>query len=208
MAEDTWWTSVTGIATINKNSEVPFSYLFSSNDKSSKLSQALRVRWLKVLCFMLHNCVLDYGLISYCFPYFCFQESELFQCGESNTCPDEKNSNKPSLTEAIFTILSYCTLSPTSLGVVLENFLEKEKMWDCLYNMSGIRNMVKCTCVYIVLVFFNQYKFWWSQVCLYIVSIIEKRKNWCFNQVSRTRAKSATGWNVFVYMSAVQMVGC
>ncbi|XP_077203722.1 uncharacterized protein KIAA0825 homolog isoform X3 [Paroedura picta] len=63
-------------------------------------------------------------------------KSELFECGEQGTCPDEKNTNKPSLTEAIFTVLSYCTSSPTSLGVVLENFMEKEKMWDCLYNMS------------------------------------------------------------------------
>ncbi|XP_060091671.1 uncharacterized protein KIAA0825 homolog isoform X1 [Heteronotia binoei] len=63
-------------------------------------------------------------------------KSEQFKCGEQSTCPDEKNNNKPSLTEAIFTVLSYCTLSPTSLGVVLENFMEKEKMWDCLYNMS------------------------------------------------------------------------
>ncbi|XP_054843541.1 uncharacterized protein KIAA0825 homolog [Eublepharis macularius] len=63
-------------------------------------------------------------------------KSELFKCGEQSTCLDEKNSEEPSLTEAIFTVLSYCTLSPKSLGVVLENFMEKEKMWDCLYNMS------------------------------------------------------------------------
>nr|XP_056705219.1 uncharacterized protein KIAA0825 homolog [Euleptes europaea] len=63
-------------------------------------------------------------------------KSEVFKCGEQSTCLDEKNSNKSSLTEAIFTVLSYCILSPKSLGGVLENFMEKEKMWDCLYNMS------------------------------------------------------------------------
>ncbi|XP_048359694.1 uncharacterized protein KIAA0825 homolog isoform X2 [Sphaerodactylus townsendi] len=63
-------------------------------------------------------------------------KSELFKCGEQRTCLDEKDSSKPSLTEAVFTVLSYCTLSPKSLGVVLEDFMEKEKMWDCLHNVS------------------------------------------------------------------------
>ncbi|XP_033019581.1 uncharacterized protein KIAA0825 homolog isoform X2 [Lacerta agilis] len=63
-------------------------------------------------------------------------KSELSKIGEKSTCLDTKSSQEPSLTEAIFAVLSYCTLSPKSLGGVLENYMEKEQMWDCLYNIS------------------------------------------------------------------------
>ncbi|XP_053149892.1 uncharacterized protein KIAA0825 homolog isoform X3 [Hemicordylus capensis] len=63
-------------------------------------------------------------------------KSGLSECGEQSTCLDEKNNKEPNLTEAIFAVLSYCTLSPKLLGGVLENYIEKEQIWDCLYNMS------------------------------------------------------------------------
>ncbi|XP_042305130.1 uncharacterized protein KIAA0825 homolog isoform X2 [Sceloporus undulatus] len=63
-------------------------------------------------------------------------KSELPEGGEQKTCVDINYSKKPSLTEAIFTVLSYCTLSPKSLGSVLQNFMEKEQMWEYLCNIS------------------------------------------------------------------------
>uniref|UniRef100_A0A8D0FAE3 KIAA0825 n=1 Tax=Strix occidentalis caurina TaxID=311401 RepID=A0A8D0FAE3_STROC len=46
------------------------------------------------------------------------------------------NNKEPTLIEAIFTVLSYCTLSPKSLGIAFETYMEKEHLWNCLYNMS------------------------------------------------------------------------
>ncbi|KAH0628083.1 hypothetical protein JD844_008801 [Phrynosoma platyrhinos] len=63
-------------------------------------------------------------------------KSELPEGGEQNMCVDINYSKKPSLTEAIFTVLSYCTLSPKSLGNVLQNYMEKGQMWEHLCNIS------------------------------------------------------------------------
>ncbi|XP_062985666.1 uncharacterized protein KIAA0825 homolog [Elgaria multicarinata webbii] len=63
-------------------------------------------------------------------------KSELSKGGEKQTCQDLKNSKESSLTEAIFTVLSYCTLSLKSLGGVLQYYMEKEQMWDCLHNIA------------------------------------------------------------------------
>ncbi|XP_044301677.1 uncharacterized protein KIAA0825 homolog isoform X3 [Varanus komodoensis] len=63
-------------------------------------------------------------------------KSELPKGEEKHTCQDLKNSTECSLTEAIFTVLSYCTLSPKSLGSVLQYYMEKEQMWACLHNIS------------------------------------------------------------------------
>ncbi|XP_010127736.1 PREDICTED: uncharacterized protein KIAA0825-like, partial [Chlamydotis macqueenii] len=46
------------------------------------------------------------------------------------------NNKQPTLIETIFTILSYCTLSPKSLGIAFETYMEKEQLWNCLYNMT------------------------------------------------------------------------
>ncbi|KFP11780.1 Uncharacterized protein KIAA0825, partial [Egretta garzetta] len=46
------------------------------------------------------------------------------------------NNKQPTLIETIFTVLSYCTLSPKSLGIAFETYMEKEQLWNCLYNMT------------------------------------------------------------------------
>ncbi|XP_074851422.1 uncharacterized protein KIAA0825 homolog isoform X1 [Carettochelys insculpta] len=63
-------------------------------------------------------------------------KTEVSKCDEQSSCIKQINNKEPSLTEAIFTVLSYCTLSPKSLGNVLESYIEKEQIWDSLYNMS------------------------------------------------------------------------
>ncbi|KAF1501545.1 hypothetical protein FQV17_0012176, partial [Megadyptes antipodes antipodes] len=49
---------------------------------------------------------------------------------------EQINNKQPTLIETIFTVLSYCTLSPKSLGVAFETYMEKEQLWNCLYNMT------------------------------------------------------------------------
>nr|XP_042711771.1 uncharacterized protein KIAA0825 homolog isoform X4 [Chrysemys picta bellii] len=61
---------------------------------------------------------------------------EISKCDEQSSCIKQINNKEPTLTEAIFTVLSYCTLSPKSLGRVLESYMKKEQLWDCLYNIS------------------------------------------------------------------------
>ncbi|XP_066472007.1 uncharacterized protein KIAA0825 homolog [Tiliqua scincoides] len=61
---------------------------------------------------------------------------ELSKSGEQGTCLNLENYKESSLPEAIFIVLSYCTLSPKSLGRVLEDYMEKEQIWDSLCNIS------------------------------------------------------------------------
>ncbi|XP_070791858.1 uncharacterized protein KIAA0825 homolog isoform X2 [Pituophis catenifer annectens] len=63
-------------------------------------------------------------------------KSELSKSNEQSTCLDMKENNEINLAEAIFTVLSYCTLSPKSLGDALQNYMEKEHIWDFLHNIS------------------------------------------------------------------------
>ncbi|KAF1586873.1 hypothetical protein FQV11_0012321, partial [Eudyptes moseleyi] len=49
---------------------------------------------------------------------------------------EQINNKQPTLIETIFTVLSYCTLSPKSLGIAFETYMEKEQLWNCLYNMT------------------------------------------------------------------------
>ncbi|XP_026528241.1 uncharacterized protein KIAA0825 homolog [Notechis scutatus] len=63
-------------------------------------------------------------------------KSELSKNNEQSTCLDMKENNEINLAEAIFTVLSYCTLSPKSLGDALQNYMEKEHMWNFLHNIS------------------------------------------------------------------------
>ncbi|XP_074062978.1 uncharacterized protein KIAA0825 homolog isoform X3 [Macrotis lagotis] len=54
----------------------------------------------------------------------------------------EKMPNQePSLKEAIFKLLSYCSLSPQSFGRVFVNYMELEQLWDFLYDIRAISNM-------------------------------------------------------------------
>ncbi|XP_020648898.3 uncharacterized protein KIAA0825 homolog isoform X1 [Pogona vitticeps] len=76
-----------------------------------------------------HNCLLLKILLRSSKP-------ELSKGQEQNICLDVKNRKEPSLAEAIFTVLSYCNLSPKSLGNVLQNYMEKEQLWDCFHNIS------------------------------------------------------------------------
>ncbi|XP_009083053.1 PREDICTED: uncharacterized protein KIAA0825 homolog, partial [Acanthisitta chloris] len=46
------------------------------------------------------------------------------------------NNKEPTLIETIFTVLSYCTLAPKSLGIAFETYMEKEQLWNRLYNMT------------------------------------------------------------------------
>ncbi|XP_020864262.1 uncharacterized protein KIAA0825 homolog isoform X3 [Phascolarctos cinereus] len=50
-------------------------------------------------------------------------------------------NQEPSLTEAIFKLLSYCSLSPQSLGRVFVNYMELEQLWDFLYDITARSNM-------------------------------------------------------------------
>ncbi|XP_071437745.1 uncharacterized protein KIAA0825 homolog isoform X2 [Pithys albifrons albifrons] len=46
------------------------------------------------------------------------------------------NNKEPTLIETIFTVLSYCTLSPKSLGIAFETYMEKEQLWNYLYSIT------------------------------------------------------------------------
>lgn len=91
--------------------------------------------------------VLELLLYVFFFLYFFFSllpESELSISNEQSAYLDMKENNEINLAEAIFTVLSYCTLSPKSLGDALQNYMEKEHMWDFLHNISGKYNVIKC----------------------------------------------------------------
>ncbi|KAM6303156.1 LOW QUALITY PROTEIN: uncharacterized protein KIAA0825 homolog [Podargus strigoides] len=62
--------------------------------------------------------------------------NEVFNRDEQTSLLEQINSKQPTLIETIFTVLSYCTLSPKSLGIAFETYMEKEKLWNCLYNMT------------------------------------------------------------------------
>ncbi|XP_016082416.2 uncharacterized protein KIAA0825 homolog isoform X2 [Ornithorhynchus anatinus] len=50
---------------------------------------------------------------------------------------EQISCEEPSLTEAIFKVLCYCSFSPKSLGSVLMNYMEHEQLWDFLQNMPA-----------------------------------------------------------------------
>eukprot|EP00076_Gallus_gallus_P035404 XP_025000942.1 uncharacterized protein KIAA0825 homolog isoform X4 [Gallus gallus] len=62
--------------------------------------------------------------------------SEVLAGDEQSSLSDEINNKEPTLIETIFAILSDCILSPKSLGIAFEAYMEKEQLWDCLYNMT------------------------------------------------------------------------
>ncbi|KAI1239701.1 hypothetical protein IHE44_0011127, partial [Lamprotornis superbus] len=62
--------------------------------------------------------------------------SEALNCDEQSSLLEQENNKQPTLIETIFTVLSYCTLSPKSLGIAFESYMEKGLLWNCLYNMT------------------------------------------------------------------------
>ncbi|XP_025899888.1 uncharacterized protein KIAA0825 homolog [Nothoprocta perdicaria] len=63
--------------------------------------------------------------------------NEVLNSDEQSSFLEQKPSTKePTLIEAIFTVLSSCVLSPKSLGIAFETYMEKEHLWDSLCNMT------------------------------------------------------------------------
>ncbi|XP_032940794.1 uncharacterized protein KIAA0825 homolog isoform X2 [Catharus ustulatus] len=62
--------------------------------------------------------------------------NEALNRDERSSLLEQENNKEPTLIETIFTVLSYCTLSPKSLGIAFESYMEKELLWNCLYNMT------------------------------------------------------------------------
>ncbi|XP_062455037.1 uncharacterized protein KIAA0825 homolog isoform X1 [Rhea pennata] len=63
--------------------------------------------------------------------------NEVLNCDEQSSFLEQKTNNKdPTVIEAIFTVLSYCILSPKSLGIAFETYMEQEHLWDCLCTMT------------------------------------------------------------------------
>uniref|UniRef100_A0A674GX96 KIAA0825 n=1 Tax=Taeniopygia guttata TaxID=59729 RepID=A0A674GX96_TAEGU len=62
--------------------------------------------------------------------------NQALNCDEQGSLLGQENNKNPTLIETIFTVLSYCTLSPKSLGIAFESYMERELLWNCLYNMT------------------------------------------------------------------------
>ncbi|XP_032848968.1 uncharacterized protein KIAA0825 homolog isoform X2 [Tyto alba] len=62
--------------------------------------------------------------------------NEVLNRDEKSSLLEQINNREPTLIETIFTVLSYCTLSPKSLGIAFETYMEKEHLWNYLYNMT------------------------------------------------------------------------
>lgn len=91
-----------------------------------------------VLINTIYYCELEL-LGKYCNHVFVyFEGSEVLNRDEQSSVLEQINNKEPTLIETIFTVLSYCTLSPKSLGIAFETYMEKEQLWNCLYNMTGI----------------------------------------------------------------------
>lgn len=71
-----------------------------------------------------------------------FEGNQALNCGEQSSLLEQENDKEPTLIETIFTVLSYCTLSPKSLGIAFESYMEKELLWNCLYNMTGFYSFI------------------------------------------------------------------
>ncbi|KYO48710.1 hypothetical protein Y1Q_0004097 [Alligator mississippiensis] len=63
-------------------------------------------------------------------------KTEAPKCDGQISYIEQINCKEPSWIEVIFTVLSYCTSSPKSLGIGFESYMDKEQLWDYLYNMS------------------------------------------------------------------------
>ncbi|XP_032848969.1 uncharacterized protein KIAA0825 homolog isoform X3 [Tyto alba] len=67
--------------------------------------------------------------------------NEVLNRDEKSSLLEQINNREPTLIETIFTVLSYCTLSPKSLGIAFETYMEKEHLWNYLYNMTGFTRL-------------------------------------------------------------------
>ncbi|OXB75713.1 UNVERIFIED_CONTAM: hypothetical protein H355_016230 [Colinus virginianus] len=81
-----------------------------------------------------HDCILVRMLLK-------SSGSEVLTGDEQGSLSEQRNNKEPTLIETIFTILSDCILSPKSLGTAFEAYMEKEQLWDCLYNMTGFTRL-------------------------------------------------------------------
>lgn len=75
-----------------------------------------------------HDCLVAGILIS----HSTLMQLQYEDSTNSNSCP----SKETTLTEAIFRVLSYCTLSPRSLCTVIERCFEEHQLWSLLSKMS------------------------------------------------------------------------
>ncbi|XP_054253970.1 uncharacterized protein KIAA0825 homolog [Indicator indicator] len=78
---------------------------------------------------LLHDCLLVKILLR-------GSRNAVWNCDEQSSLLEQINHKEPTLIETIFTVLSHCTLSPKSLGVAFETYMEEEKLWSCLYSMT------------------------------------------------------------------------
>ncbi|XP_053910825.1 uncharacterized protein KIAA0825 homolog isoform X2 [Cuculus canorus] len=62
--------------------------------------------------------------------------NEVLNPDEQSSLLEETNNKQPTLIETIFTIFSCCTLSPKSLGIAFETYMEKKQLWNSLCNMT------------------------------------------------------------------------
>lgn len=87
-----------------------------------------------------NTCYCELELLgNYCNHVFVyFEGNAVLNHDEQCSLLEQINNKQPTLIETIFTVLSYCTLSPKSLGIAFETYMEKEQLWNCLYNMTGI----------------------------------------------------------------------
>jgi hypothetical protein len=70
---------------------------------------------------------------------YSFQEC-IFREQVSDT---ESNPNQgSSMMEAIFNILYHCSFSPQIFGNVFVSYIEEEQLWDFLYSIPGMRNLL------------------------------------------------------------------
>ncbi|KAI6058100.1 putative protein KIAA0825-like protein isoform X1 [Aix galericulata] len=76
-----------------------------------------------------HNCLLVRILLR-------SSRSEVLNRDERSSLSEQIYTKEPTLIETIFTVLSHCILSPKSLGIAFETYMEKEHLWDYLYSMT------------------------------------------------------------------------
>ncbi|XP_029429059.1 uncharacterized protein KIAA0825 homolog isoform X2 [Rhinatrema bivittatum] len=76
-----------------------------------------------------HDCLIARFLLS-------CSKNKLPKCEDQVCFSEGVHGKDSSLTEAIFTVLSYCTLAPQSLGSVLERYMDEVQLWEYLCNMK------------------------------------------------------------------------
>nr|XP_033773972.1 uncharacterized protein KIAA0825 homolog isoform X3 [Geotrypetes seraphini] len=61
-------------------------------------------------------------------------KTELAKCEDVVCSSEEIHGKDPNLSEAIFTVLSYCISSPESLGSILKRYRDEVQLWACICN--------------------------------------------------------------------------